>query len=247
MTVGQPSGSYSWGMDNASITLEAFERCGKPQSALQRHDWISARRSLNLVLQEWGNRGTNLWKVMGPTTVPLVQGQATYTVSPNAVYMLDMYYTQLNGDGSGINSDRIMIPISRTEYAEYPNKLQQGTPTVFWYDKLSPTPQFSIYQAPAFSESDGYVLNYYWLSRIEDANQTSGETPDIPYLALEALCSDLALALARKPTLTPMVTPERFADIKAHAQEAWESFASTNREDTPINIRPSVRGYFRGL
>lgn len=245
MTIGQPSGTYNWDMDNASITLDAFERCGKDQSALQRHDWVSARRSLNLVLARWSNRGVNLWKVMGPTQVPLVQGTATYTVSPNAVYMLDMYYTNLNGGGAGVNADRIMIPVSRTEYAEYPNKLQQGTPTVYWYDKLSPTPQFTIYQAPALDFAAGYCLNYYWLSRIEDANQTSGETPDVPYLGLAALVADLALDLARKPTLTPMVTPQRFQDIQNTAKETWDEFASTNREDVPINIRPNVSGYFR--
>lgn len=201
--------------------------------------------SLNLVLTDWSNRGVNLWRVMGPTQVNLVQGQATYTVSPDSVYILEMYYTLLNGDGSGVNQDRIMVPISRTEYAEYPNKLQQGTPTVFWYDKLSPTPQFTIYQAPALDFSSGYCLNYYWLSRIQDANATSGETPDIPYTAYEALCSDLALALARKPTLTGATMNQAlFAEIKAHAKEAWDSFASTNREDVPIKIRPKISSYW---
>lgn len=239
------SNTFNFQPDAASVITDAFERCGKLPAALQRHDWVSARLSLNLVLLDWSNRGVNLWKVQGPTQVPLVQGQATYTVSPQAVYLLDMYYTLLNGGGSGVNQDRIMIPISRTQYSEYPNKLQQGTPTVYWYDKLSPTPQFTIYQAPALDFSSGYCLNYYWLQRIQDANATSGETPDIPYLAYEALISDLALWLSRKPTLTGPLPPDLKAEIKAHALEAWLSFADTNREDVPINIRPNLSGFYR--
>ena len=57
----------------------------------------------------------------------------------------------------------------------------------------------------------------------------------------------LALALARKPTLVGRLDPGLFADIKAHAQEAWESFASTNREDVPINIRPKISSFYSGL
>lgn len=231
-------------MSNASITSEAFERVGRLPTTLQRHDWISARASLNLVLADWGSRGVNLWEVKGPTQVSLVQGQPTYTVDQTSVTILDMYYSQLNGGGQGVNIDRIMLPISRTEYAQYPNKLQQGTPTVFWYDKLSPVPQFSIYQCPQFSLSDGYCLYYYWLSRIQDANQTSGETPDVPYLALEALCADLAVWLSKKPTLCPGLTPDRRAELKADAATAWERFASTNREDVPIAIRPQTYKYW---
>ena len=239
------SGTYNWSPSNASIAVEAFERCGIAPASLTRHQWLSARMSLQLVLADWSNRqGPNLWKVMGPTTVNLIQGQPTYAVPQNAVYMLDMYYTQVNGLGTGINSDRIMIPISRDEYAEYPNKLQQGTPTVYWYDKLSPIPQFTIYQAPLFS-APSYVINYYWLSRVQDANQASGETPDVPYLGLEALCADLALWLSRKPTLVGRLPPDLKADIKEAAATAWERFSSTNREDVSVSIMPKFGGYWR--
>lgn len=245
MTINQPSGTYNYWQSNAGVIVEAFERCGKTPAELERRHWISARTSLNLLLVDFTNRdGVNLWKVMGPTTVQLVQGQATYTVPQNCAYLLDMYYTQVNGAGSGVNSDRIMIPISRTEYAEYPNKLQQGTPTTFWYDKLSPIPQFTIYQAPLFS-GPTYVLNYYWLSRIMDAGIAGGESPDVPYLALEALCANLALALARKPTLVGKLDPATFADIKMNASDTWNKFADTNREDVPMHIQPNVNAYWR--
>lgn len=238
------SGIYDFTLSNASITVEAFERCGRLPATLQRHDWVSARSSLNLVLADWANRGVNLWKVQGPTQVSLVQGQPTYLVDQTSVSILDMYYSQLGAGGNGCNIDRIMLPISRTEYAEYPNKLQQGTPTVYWYDKLSPIPQFSLYQCPQFSLSDGYCLYYYWLSRIEDASSTSGQTPDIPYLGLEALCADLAVWIAKKPTLAPNLSPQRRAELKADAGLAWERFASTNREDVPIAIRPQTYKYW---
>lgn len=245
MAANSPSQQYQWWLSNGSVIVEAFERCGKLSSSLERRHWISARTSLNLLLVDWTNRqGVNLWKVMGPTQINLIQGQATYTVPTNCAYLLDMYYTQANGAGAGVNSDRIMVPISRTEYAEYPNKLQQGTPTVFWYQKETPVPQFTIYQAPQFAAPD-YVLNYYWLSRVMDANVGGGESPDVPYLAMEALCAGLALQLARKPTLTGRLDPALFADIKENAAATWLNFSQTDREDVPLHIMPQMGGYFR--
>ncbi len=241
------SGTYNWALDNASVTVEAFERCGLLPAQLTRHHWLSSRTSLNLVLQQWSVRGpggVNLWKVMGPTALGLVQGQAQYALSNQTVSVLDCYYSLIDAGGPGINIDRIMIPVSRTEYAEYPNKLAQGQPTTFWHDKQFPNPQMYLYQCPQFSVADGYDVYYYWLSRIEDANQTGGETPDVNYLFLNALCADLAVALANKPSITPDVSPTRRLELKQEAAEAWALASGTDREDTPIAIRPNVGKYW---
>ena len=43
------------------IAEEAFERCGL--QVRSGYDLKTARRSLNLLLAEWANRGLNLWTI----------------------------------------------------------------------------------------------------------------------------------------------------------------------------------------
>ena len=58
------------------IIGEAYERSGL-QSVSGFH-LSTARRSLNIMFQEWGNRGVHLWKVK-LAKIPLILGQAEYS------------------------------------------------------------------------------------------------------------------------------------------------------------------------
>ena len=84
------SGTYNAFLNNGDLVLEAFDRCEIRGPDITRQRLISARRSLNLELQTWANRGVNLWKVV-LLTVPLVQGVATYTLPATTISMLDVY------------------------------------------------------------------------------------------------------------------------------------------------------------
>ena len=55
------SGSANFDLDVAEIIEEAFERCGLEMRT--GYDAVTARRSLNLMLADWANRGINLWTV----------------------------------------------------------------------------------------------------------------------------------------------------------------------------------------
>ena len=55
------SGSRDFNLDVAEIIEEAYERCGL--EVRTGYDARTARRSLNLMLAEWANRGLNLWTV----------------------------------------------------------------------------------------------------------------------------------------------------------------------------------------
>jgi len=55
------SGSANFDLDVGDIIEEAFERCGL--EARTGYDAVTARRSLNLMLADWANRGINLWTV----------------------------------------------------------------------------------------------------------------------------------------------------------------------------------------
>ena len=57
--------------------LKAYERLGYPECNFNLSILKSARKSLNILLQEWGNRGLHYWEV-DETNVDLVQGQSDY-------------------------------------------------------------------------------------------------------------------------------------------------------------------------
>ena len=57
------------------IVEESFERIGL--QAVSGNQLRSARRSLNILFQEWGNRGIHYWEI-GELDLDLIQGQAEY-------------------------------------------------------------------------------------------------------------------------------------------------------------------------
>ena len=69
------------------IVEEAFERCGLELRT--GYDFRTARRSLNLLLTEWANRGINLWTIE-QGTIPLIQGQITYDLPIDTVDLLEL-------------------------------------------------------------------------------------------------------------------------------------------------------------
>jgi hypothetical protein len=189
---------------------------------------------MNMMLSMWANRGVNLWKV-DLVTVPLVEGHATYTVQPRTIMVLDAYVS--TEDGGGNMTDRIISPISRSEWATYPNKTMQGFPTVFWFDRLI-DPTITIWPVPDGSGSP-VSLSYYRVTQIEDASLPGGETLDIPYRWLDAFASGLGYYLAR------LWAPERKADMKVDAEEAYLIAAAQDVENTQFYISPMIGGYFR--
>ncbi len=236
-TPGQSSGTYTFQLDNAGIVIEAFDRIQMRPASLDRHHFISARTSLNLELQRWSNLGINLFKMISGT-INLIAGQATYALQTDLVTLTEVYYTTVNGNGSGYNNDRTLSPITRTQYSMIPNKLQPGQPTQYWFQRLA-TPEITLWQPPAVG-APSYVVNWYGLQRIQDAGLGSAETPDIVYRAIDALCAALAHRLAVKFSPPPVVQAR-----KAEAMEAWDDFATNDQELGPLIVAPNLSGYGR--
>jgi hypothetical protein len=240
---GNPSGTYTFSPPNLSIITEAFDRIRMPPTRLTRHHFDSARMSINLELVDQGNAGISLWEVV-PGTITLVPGQATYTLPTNIETLTEVYYTQVNGDGSGQNNDRIMVPITRTQFAMIPNKLTPGPPTQYWLQMLA-IPQVTLWQVPNIG-APNYVVSYFALQRMQDANLGGGETPDVVYRGLEALTAKLALRLLTKfgPT-----DPAQFASLRAalkeEAETAWANFQIRDQEAGALMIQPNVGNYGR--
>lgn len=226
------SGTYAYSPSMGELTMYAFNLCGIRGTELAQEHMESARMASNLLLGRWASQGVNLWKVE-LLSIPLVQGTSAYNVPPNVIVMLDTYVTTTDISGNSI--DRLILPISRTEYASYPNKGQQGFPTTYWMDRLL-SPTVTLWPVPDGSET---ALNYYAVQQIQDANFTNGQSLDLPLYFLEAFAYGLAQRLAT------IWAPERAVGLKTLADEAYQIAAMQNVETAAFYVSPTISGYFR--
>lgn len=226
------SGTYDFALSNGAGVLEAFERIQIRMPSIRQEHMFSARNELNLLFSQWSNLQVNLWEVQ-LISVPLIQGTATYTLPAYVVMVLDAYISLNYGQAD--QTDLYITPISRTDYASYAAKSNQGQPNVYWLNRQI-TPQLTTYPV---ANSNDYVLNYYACTQIQDGALGGGQTPDIPYLWMDALVAGLAYRLAR------VYAPALEAQRKADAQEAWEIAARQNVENVPFKISPNIGRYYR--
>jgi hypothetical protein len=227
------SGTYTFNPSLGELTLYAYNLAGLRNTSLVQEHFEAARMATNLMLANWSNRGVNLWAV-DLITEPLVQGQATYSVDPNTVVILDAYMRIDDGVNNPI--DRIILPISRTEYASYPNKEQQGFTTTFWFDRLL-NPNVTLWPVP--DGNSAQYLKYYRVRQIQDANLQGGENVEIPYLWLEAFAYGLAMRLAQ------IWNPPFVQILKPLSDEAYDIASRQNVETAQQYISPMISGYYR--
>ena len=241
---GATSGTWNFTLSNAQLVMEAFERIEFLPAELLRHHFVSARQSINLELLAWSNAGFNLWEITSGT-INLVTNQPTYTLPTSLVTLTDVWFTTVNGNGAGYNLDRILVPITREQYAMLPNKLQPGQVTQFWFEMLA-TPQVTFWQPPQ-TGAPQYVVNWYGLQRIQDSNIQGGQAPDVVPRALDALCARLAVRLLTKfpQKIEPNRRASKRAELLADAAEAWALFTARDQEMGPVLIQPGVGIYGR--
>ena len=233
------SGTYTFNPSLGEITLYAYNLIGVRNTALLQEHMEAARMAANMLCSNWSNRGVNLWAV-DLVTVPLVQGQASYDVDLNTVMILDAYMQTDNGGGAPI--DRIIMPVSRTEYASYPNKEQEGFTTTFLFDRLIGTvtpnkPTVTLWPVP--DGSSAQYLKYYRVRQIQDAALQNGVQVEIPYLWMDAFAYGLAARLA------VIWAPDKMQLLKPLADEAYNIAAEQNIEQAQQYISPQIGGYFR--
>jgi hypothetical protein len=225
------SGTYNFLPSLGDIIITAFQRIGvRPTEILQQH-LQQAIMEMNLLQTKLSNLQPNLWDV-DLQTLPLVQGTATYSVPAETVMITNAYIRT----GSGTSSiDRLIFPISNTEYAALNNKFVQAPPTQFWFDRLI-SPTITLWQVP-----DGggpYTLFYYRVRQIQDATLPNGFQIEVPYRWLDAMTAGLAHRLAA------VFAPQLEQIRKMDAEEAWRIAATQDTENVPLYIAPGLIGYF---
>ena len=106
---------------------EAYERCGLELRT--GYDLKTAKRSINLMLAEWANRGLNQWTIE-QTTQTVTQSTASYTLNSNVIDILDMV---LRRTVNSTVTDTSMNRVSRSEYTNIPTKSTEGRPSQFFF------------------------------------------------------------------------------------------------------------------
>jgi hypothetical protein len=203
-TIAPTSGEAEFNPQIDEIIEEAFERTGV-QGTRTGYQLKSARRSLNIMFQEWANRGVHLWKVK-LAKVPLVEGQAEYNFASDSENfpqdidsVLEAYYR--NNSDATAPQDIALTKIDRSAYSATPNKLAKGTPSQYYVErKLNPS--IFLYTTPSSSVSDSttpsnFQFCFYYLAKIQDAGSYNFTT-DIVNRFYPCMMSGLAYYLSQK-------------------------------------------------
>lgn len=228
------SGQYLFGPSIGQCVLSAYERIQVRAPSLRQEHMVTARMESNLQMVHFSNLQPNLWKVE-LISVPMVSGTAIYSIPSRIVMILDAWITVDQGQSSA--SDLYITPVSRTEYASFSNKSTPGRPTCFWFERTIPVQTVTMWPVPNISGL--YTLNYYACSQVQDTNLAGGETPDIPFLWLDAYVAGMAHRFAR------VYKPELEAVRKADAKEAWDIAASQGTENVSVTFSPTISSYYR--
>tara|TARA_R100000935_G_scaffold35545_1_gene56293 strand:- start:149 stop:817 length:669 start_codon:yes stop_codon:yes gene_type:complete len=217
------SSSVNFELDVAEYIEEAFERCGL--EVRTGYDLKTAKRSLNLMLAEWANRGLNQWTI-AQRTVSVVQGTGEYTLDAD---IIDILAAVAKRDGTEYSLSRL----SRDEYLTIPNKTTQGQPNQFFLDRQV-TPSLKIWPTPDNSTD---VIVYNALTRMDDAD-TYINTVDMPFRFYPCLAAGLAYYIAVKRA------PQRVQLLKAMYEEEFERAMTEDRDRASFNVVPQFQ-YFR--
>ena len=217
------SDSTDFELDVAEYIEEAFERCGL--EVRTGYDLKSAKRSLNLMLAEWANRGLNQWTIT-QTTQALTSGTATYNLNTNVIDILSVVVRRSS-------TDFAMERISRSTYLGIPTKSTTGRPNQFFLDRQI-TPVLKIWPTP---ENSTDTIIFDALKRMDDAD-TFINTMDMPFRFFPCLAAGLAYYISMKRA------PNRTQMLKAVYEEEFQRAMTEDRDRASFNVVPQYE-YFR--
>ena len=217
------------------IIEEAYERIG--MQGVSGNQLKMARRSLNIMFQEWANRGLHYWEVAN-NNITLVADQAVYTMfrstgdgtsSTTAVYgvddVLEVVYRNSNVDSP-------LTKINRSQYQSLSNKTSTGQPTQYFVQRFIDKVTITLYLTPGSSEA-GKFINYYYVKRIQDVGDYTNAT-DVPYRFVPCMCSGLAYYLAQK------FKPQMVQQMKLLYEDEFQRALSEDGSPSSTYISPKV-------
>jgi hypothetical protein len=219
------SGTYDFNLDIDEVIQEAMEMIGG-ESTLG-HEPASARRSINLMLKDWQNRGVLLWST-SVSNVTVAASTASYDLSSSTIDALEVV---INRDDTDLQLERI----SPEEYLLIPNKTQKGRPSQYSIRKKRDKPVLSLWPLPDNSTD---ILKLEVISELEDVNKSAIQNADIHKSFLPCLTSGLAYNMSMKRPNVPM---ERINMLKINYEEKLALAMLNNRERAVMKVVPRLR------
>ena len=232
--------TFEKGFSISDIVEEAYERIGI--QGVSGYQLKGARRSLNILFQEWANRGLHYWEVAN-NNITLVADQATYTMfrsttdgtsSTTAVYGVD---DVLEASFRNSNVDTPLTKINRSAYQALSNKTSTGQPTQYYVQRLIDRVTITLYLTPGTDQA-GKFINYYYVKRIQDAGDYTNDA-DVPYRFVPCMIAGLSYYLAIK------YAPDRIQMLKMLYEDELkraleEDGSSSSSFITPKTYYPNV-------
>ena len=226
------------------IIEEAYERIGS--QATSGYQLKTARRSLNIMFQEWGNRGLHYWEV-GDANIDLVEGTAEYTfyrasgdgtsssTTPSGIYgVADVLESTLRSSRTATGqADSALTKIDRSTYSALSNKLSKGTPSQYFVQRFVDKTTITVYPT-ADSSNASKDLHFYYVKRIQDVDSTYTDATDVPFRFVPCMVSGLAFYLSQK------FNPQLVQQMKALYEDELARALSEDGSSTSVHITPKV-------
>jgi hypothetical protein len=219
------SGTYNFNLDIDEVIQEAMEMIGGEDTL--GHEPASARRSINLMLKDWQNRGILLWS----TAVSSVTVAASTTAYDLASTTIDALEVVLNRDDTDIQLTRI----SPEEYLLIPNKTQTGRPMQYSIRRGRDNPVMSVWPIP---ENSTDVLKIEIFSELQDVNKSADQNADLPKRFLPPLTCGLSYYMSMK---RPGVEAGRIQMLKVNYEEKLARAMLEDRERATMRVVPKLR------
>jgi hypothetical protein len=218
------SGTYNFSMDIDEVIQEALEMIGGEQTL--GNDPKSARRSINLLLQDWQNRGILLWST-NTTVVDVSTSVTAYSLSSN---MVDAMEVVVNLSATDIQLDRL----SMEEYLKIPRKSQTGRPTQYAIRRGRSNPELYLWPVP---DNNDYSLKIEKIKYLQDVNKSAGQIADVSRRFLPCMTAGLAYFMSMKRA---GIDGNRIMFIKQEYEERLARAMDEDRERTSLRIVPKL-------
>ena len=219
------SGTYDFNLDIDEVIQEAMEMIGGEDTL--GHEPASARRSINLMLKDWQNRGILLWTT-SVSSVTVAASTTAYDLSSSTIDALEVV---LNRDDTDIQLNRI----SPEEYLLIPNKTQTGRPMQYSIRRSRDNPVMSVWPIP---ENSTDILKMEIFSEMQDVNKSAIQNADLPKRFLPAMTCGLSYYMSMK---RPGVEAGRIQMLKVNYEEKLGRAMLEDRERATMRVVPKLR------
>ena len=218
------SGTYTFSMDIDEVIEEALEMIGG--EATLGNEPKSARRSINLLLQDWQNRGIQLWTI-GTTAVTVTTSVTSYVLGEENIDVLEAV---VNRDNIDLQLERI----SMEEYLKVPRKGQTGRPTQFAVRRERDQSRVFLWPVP---ENSTDSIKFETVKYFQDVSKSS-QTADISRRFYPCLTAGTAYFMSMK---RPGVDAGRIQMIKGEYEDRLMRAQEEDKERASMYILPRLR------